>query len=418
MRVVVLGAGVIGTTTAWYLSRAGHEVTVIERQDAAGLETSFANGGQISVSHAEPWANPNVPHKLLKWLGREDAPLLFRLRADWRQWAWGLRFLLECRRSRSRLNTRHLLALGLYSRARLDALRGETGIEYDALTRGILHFYTEPADFEFAAAQAAIMREMGCRREVRTVAECLQIEPALRTVAADIVGATYTAGDESGDAFKFTQALAARAAAAGVRFRYDTRIKRLLTAAGGIASVQVVGANGVDETLTADAYVVCLGSYTPLLLRSLGLALSIYPAKGYSVTLPVADAAAVPTVSVTDEAHKIVFTRLGERLRVAGTAELNGYDTGINTVRCEALVQRCGEVFPGAGPRDAAQYWAGLRPTTPNNLPYIGRTRYPNLYLNSGHGTLGWTLACGSAQSLADIVSGKRPEPAFPFLGV
>ncbi len=417
MRVAVLGAGVVGTTTAWYLSRAGHEVTVIERQGAAGLETSFANGGQISVSHAEPWANPNVPRKLLKWLGREDAPLLFRLRADWRQWEWGLRFLLECRYARTRANTRHLLALGLYSRDRLKALRGETGIHYDELTRGILHFYTNPADFDLAVSQSAFMREMGCGREIKTTAECLTIEPALRHIADTIVGATYTASDESGDAFKFTQALACLAEDAGVRFRYDTLIKRVVTERGRVASVVIAGEDGGDEAVTADAYVVCLGSYTPLLLRPLGLSVPIYPAKGYSITLPIENEAEAPTISLTDEDHKLVFSRLGNRLRVAGTAELNGYNTSINVVRCEALVKRCFELFPQVGQPGAAQYWAGLRPATPNNLPRIGPTRYPNLYLNSGHGTLGWTLACGSGQAIADIVSGRRPEPAFPFLG-
>jgi len=417
MRVAVLGAGVVGTTTAWYLAKAGHEVTVLERHSAAALETSFANGGQISVSHAEPWANPNAPWKILKWLGREDAPLLFRLRADWRQWQWGLRFLLGCRASRTRENTRQLLALGLYSRERLRALRAETGIRYDELTRGILHFYTEQKDFDLAVSQAALMRELGCEREVKTRAECVAIEPALRDAADKIVGGTYTASDESGDAFKFTQALACLAEDGGVRFRYDCLVKRLEVEKGRVASVVVADENGEDESVTADAYVVCLGSYTPLLLRPLGIPVPVYPAKGYSITVPLEPEDEAPTVSLTDEAHKLVFSRLGDRLRVAGTAELNGYNTEIDPLRCEALVKRTFELFPRAGQPARAEYWAGLRPATPSNVPLIGRTRYPNLWLNTGHGTLGWTLACGSAAALADLMSGRRPEPAFRFLG-
>jgi D-amino-acid dehydrogenase len=417
MRVAVLGAGVVGTTSAWYLTRAGHEVTVIERQSAAGLETSFANGGQISVSHAEPWANPHVLKKIIQWIGHEDAPLLFRARADWQQWHWALRFLWECLPARAGRNTRQLLALGLYSRAQLRELRRETGIHYDELTGGILHFYTEQGDFDLAVRHGKLMRELGCERELKTREECLTIEPALRFAADRIVGATYTPTDESGDAFKFTQALAALAAAKGARFRYDCPVKRLQVEGGRVVSVVVSDQNGCDESINADAYVVCLGSYTPLLLRSLGLKLPIYPAKGYSVTLPLQQGDEAPQISLTDEAHKLVFSRLGNRLRVAGTAEINGYNTEINTTRCEAIVRRCFELFPHAGNAEHAQYWTGLRPATPNNLPLIGATRYPNLYLNAGHGPLGWTMSCGSARALADIVSGRHPEPLFRFLG-
>jgi len=310
-----------------------------------------------------------------------------------------------------------LLALGLYSRERLRALRAETGIRYDELTRGILHFYTEQKDFDLAVSQAALMRELGCEREVKTRAECVAIEPALRDAADKIVGGTYTASDESGDAFKFTQALACLAEDGGVRFRYDCLVKRLEVEKGRVASVVVADENGEDESVTADAYVVCLGSYTPLLLRPLGIPVPVYPAKGYSITVPLEPEDEAPTVSLTDEAHKLVFSRLGDRLRVAGTAELNGYNTEIDPLRCEALVKRTFELFPRAGQPARAEYWAGLRPATPSNVPLIGRTRYPNLWLNTGHGTLGWTLACGSAAALADLMSGRRPEPAFRFLG-
>ncbi|HKO88968.1 MAG TPA: D-amino acid dehydrogenase [Burkholderiales bacterium] len=418
MRVAVLGGGVIGTASAWYLSQAGHEVTVYERQGAAGLETSFANGGQISVSHAEPWANPNAPKKILRWLGREDAPLLFRARADAQQWLWGLRFLLECLPVRTIRNTRRLLALALYSRAQLRELRLSTGIQYDELTRGILHFYTEQADFDLACRQAALMREMGVEREIKTPADAVLIEPALRHFADKLVGATFTAGDESGDAMKFTQALACMAEDRGVRFRYDCPIRRLEAEGGRVASVIVSDEAGEEEAVNADAYVVCMGSYSTLLLRPLGLHIPVYPAKGYSITIPLEDDDEAPTVSLTDESHKIVFSRLGQRLRVAGTAELNGYNTDLNVVRCEALVKRTFELFPHAGHGEQAEYWTGLRPSTPSNLPVIGVTRYPNLYINTGHGTLGWTMACGSARAIADMMNGVHPEPDFSFLGI
>jgi D-amino-acid dehydrogenase len=418
MRVIVLGAGVVGTASAWYLARAGHEVTVVERQGAAGLETSFANGGQISVSHAEPWANPGAPAKVIEWLGREDAPLLFRPRWDARQWAWGLRFLVECLPFRTRDNIRQILALALYSRAQLQLLRRDTGIQYDQLTRGILHFYTDEEEFERAVAQAPLMRQYGCERDVKTADECIVIEPALRHAAERIVGGTYTAADESGDARKFTQALAELAAGQGVRFLYGHTIKRLETERRRILSVVLADAEGGDERIAADAYVVALGSYSPLLLRPVGISIPVYPLKGYSITIPLEAGDEAPTVSLTDDSHKLVFSRLGERLRVAGTAELNGYNTDVNDARCQAIVRRTFELFPSAGHPERAEFWTGLRPATPSNVPVVGRTRYANLFLNTGHGTLGWTMACGSGRAIADIVSGRRPEPDFRFAGL
>jgi len=419
MKVVVLGAGVVGTASAWYLARAGHAVTVIDRQGAAGLETSLANGGQVAASHAEPWANPGAPGKLLQWLGREDAPLLFRMRADARQWAWGLRFLLECLPWRTRANARAILSLALYSRAELQRLRGETGIRYEQETRGILHFYTDPAELDRAVRQAEALRAFGCERAVKTPDECVAIEPALAHARARLAGGTYAATDESGDAHKFTQALAALAEGHGVRFRYGCSVERLETEHGRVASLIVHDMHdGAEESVTADAYVVALGSYSPLLLAPIGISIPVYPVKGYSITIPLEAGDEAPRVSLTDEAAKIVFSRLGERLRVAGTAELSGYDTEIRAERCEALLRRTYGLFPRAGRAERADYWTGLRPATPSNIPLIGRTRLPNLYLNTGHGTLGWTLACGSGKALADLVGGKRPEPDFRFLGV
>jgi D-amino-acid dehydrogenase len=419
MKVVVLGAGVVGTASAWYLARAGHGVTVIDRQGAAGLETSLANGGQISASHAEPWANPGVPGKILQWLGREDAPLLFRLSADGRQWAWGLRFLFECLPWRSRANARKILPLALHSRAELQRLRGETGLRYEQETRGILHFYTDPTEFERAVRHADALRAYGCERTIKTPEECVVIEPALAHARTRLVGATYAAADESGDAHKFTQALAALAEGHGVRFRYGCSVQRIETEQGRVASVIVHDMHdGAEESVTADAYVVALGSYSPLLLGPIGVSIPVYPVKGYSITIPLEAGDEAPHVSLTDEAAKIVFSRLGERLRAAGTAELSGYDTEIRAERCEALLRRTFELFPRAGRAERADYWTGLRPATPSNIPLVGRTHLPNLYLNTGHGTLGWTLACGSGKALADLVAGKRPEPDFAFLGL
>lgn len=414
MKVLVLGAGVIGTATAWYAARAGHDVVVVDRREGAGLETSFANGGQISVSHAEPWANPDAPAKILKWLWRDDAPLLFRLKADPAQWTWGVRFLYECLGWRTRANIAQIVKLSVYSREALRELRAETGIEYDHLERGILHYYTDPDEFEGAVEAASIMRRYGLDREPKTVDEAIAIEPALAAARAKIVGATYTASDESGDAYLFTRNLARLAEGRGVSFLYDRPIAGVRIAAARVEGI-VVKSQGAEETLRADAYVVALGSYSPLVTRPIGIDLAIYPAKGYSASIDVADPARAPTVSLTDDEAKLVFSRLGNRLRVAGTAELSGYSTELNAVRCAAIVRRAAEFFPGAGHYDRAVFWAGLRPSTPSNVPLIGRTRYPNLYLNTGHGTLGWTQACGSGRALADILSGRQPEVDFPF---
>ena len=416
MKVLVLGAGVVGTTSAWYLARAGHQVTVVDRQPIAGNETSFANGGQISVSHAEPWANPHVLPRVLKWLGRENAPLLWRWRADPAQLSWGLRFLAECLPGRTRHNIAATVALALYSRQRLQALRQELHLQYDHLERGILHIYTDRDDFAQAIAAAKVMREFGLDRTTVNVEKCLEIEPALSAAKRLLIGGDYTRSDESGDAHKFTQALAAHASVAGVNFRLNLTVDRIIPGAQQIAGVEVHGIDG-PERLTADAYVVACGSYSPLLLKPLGISLPVYPAKGYSATLTLAEQSNAPSVSLTDDGRKIVFSRLGNRLRIAGTAEFNGYNTEINPVRCQALMQRTRELFPDLQTTGEPQFWAGLRPATPSNLPCIGRTRYANLWLNSGHGTLGWTMSCGSGAALADLISGQRPEPDFPFSG-
>lgn len=410
MKVVVLGAGVVGTTSAWYLRKAGHEVTVLDRQPGPARETSFANGCQISVSHAQPWANPAGLLNILRSLPRDDAPLLFRLRADPLQWQWCLQFLRECRPARVSANLRQILAIAEYGRRSLQALRAETGIDYDSLARGILHFYTDQGEFDKACAVAAQMRALGCARRTVDVDELIRIEPALAGMRKHLVGGDFTASDESGDVYKFTSALAARGEAAGIRFRYNTSITRLLPDAGKVDGVELIDGEGRHRTMRADAFVVALGSFSAPLLAPLGIKLLIYPGKGYSATYPIINAEAAPTVSLTDDGCKLVLSRLGSRLRVAGTCELNGYARGLNTVRCEAITRRVRALFPEACDYERPHYWTGLRPLTPSNVPYIGRTRYPNLYLNTGHGTLGWTMSCGSARLLADIVAGRDPE--------
>ena len=413
MKIAVLGAGVIGVTSAWYLAADGHEVTVVERREAAGMETSFANGGQISAGHAEPWAKPSVLPSILRWLGREDAPLLFRPRLDPAQWAWGLRFLVECLPGRFERSCRILAGLATYSRLSLRELRAREGLHYDELARGILHFCTEQRDFEVLARHAEAMRTLGIRREVKSAAECLGLEPALAHSGVPVAGGVFTPDDESGDAHKFTAELGRRCAAKGVRFRFGAAI-RGIDARGGRAAAARLSDGGSVE---ADAFVVCLGSYSPRLLAPLGIHVPVYPLKGYSVTLELGSARDVaPSVSLNDEAKKIVISRLGDRLRAAGTAELGGYDVSLNAVRCEAIARRLRQVFPGLAGCAVVDRWAGLRPATPSNVPLIGRTGLANLYLNTGHGTLGWTLACGSARALAALVSGRPPDVDFRFL--
>jgi D-amino-acid dehydrogenase len=416
VKVLVLGAGVIGTTAAWFLRAAGHEVTVVERQDAAAQETSFANGGQISVSHVEPWANPAAPLKILRWLGQPDAPLLFRPQLDWHQWRWGMQFLIECLPWRTRRNMLQILAISKYSGAALRELRAATGLSYDDLQRGILQVYTDREGFDDAARAAELVRQYGIAREVKTPEESVALEPALTARRDWIVGGTYTATDETGDAHKFTQALAVLGAERGVAFRYGVTVESIAIAGGAVCGVRMVNEEDRKEVLASDAYVVCLSSHTPQLLDPIGVRTLVYPAKGYSATLPIVDPARAPTISITDDAKKIVFTRLGDRLRVAGTAELAGYNRDLNSVRCEALTRRAVEWFGDAVAPARAEYWTGLRPATPSNVPLIGRTRYPNLYVNAGHGTLGWTMAAGSGKALAEIVSGRRPDIDFAFL--
>ena len=415
VKVLVLGAGVVGVTSAWYLAEAGHEVTVVDRQPIAGFETSFANGGQISVSHAEPWANPGAPLKILRWLGREDAPLLFRPRLSMRQWGWGLRFLYECLPGRTRRNTLEILKLAWFSRNELQALRDRTGIRYEHSELGILHLHTDVRELDAAGARIALMRSHGFEMQLKTPQQCVEIEPALKDSRVFLAGGTYSPHDESGDAHLFSRRLEELCRRVDVVFLFQTTVQRLLQEGGRVTGVRVRHVEGSEQVLRADAYLVCLGSYTPFLVKPLGVRVPVYPVKGYSVTIPIRNFEAAPHVCLTDDGAKLAISRLGDRLRAAGTAELNAYDTSINSVRCNAILRRAEQLFPDAADYWRAQPWAGLRPATPSNVPVVGRTRVSNLFLNTGHGTLGWTMACGSGNAIASIISGKQPPVDFAF---
>jgi len=423
MKVIVLGAGIIGISTAWYLLEQGHEVTVVDRQPDAALETSFANGAQISVCFCEPWANAGAPFKVAKWLLRDDSPLLFRPRLEPAQWIWGLAFLTQCTTAAFERNVEQLVQLGRYSHESLKGLVAQTGIEYDRLERGILHFFSSQEDFDNGVAAAEIMRSHGVDRRVLNRNEVLKIEPALANFGGQIFGGTYTPSDESGDARVFTQKLARLCAERGATFLYDHDILALSRSGQGVDSVHIASREtGQKSVLKADAFVAAMGSYTPALVKQVGEFLNIYPAKGYSATLKLKRPEAASTVSLLDDTRKIAISRLGDSIRIAGTAELSGFDLSLDTptakVRCEALVKRYEELFPGVADLSERNYWTGLRPSTPNNIPYIGRSKKANnLWINAGHGTLGWTHGAGSGKALAELMAGRRPRMEFGFYG-
>lgn len=418
MKVVVLGSGVVGVCSAWWLRQDGHEVVVIDRETGPAQETSFANGCQISVSYAEPWANPQAPLKLLKWLGKDDAPLLFRPQFDWRQWVWGLAFLRECMPSRLAPNIRAMVRLAQYSQETLAQMRDDLGLQYNQLQRGILNFYRDQEEFDGSQKAADVMRDYGLDRRVVTADEVIAIEPALAPHRASIVGGDYTESDESGDIHAFSVQVAEQAKKAGVTFEFSTRITRVICEQGRAAAVEVIRSDGSYDRIDGDAFVVALGSFTPQLMRPLGIHCLIYPTKGYSASYPIIKPEAAPVVSLTDSRNKVVFSRLGDTLRMAGTAELSGYSRTLSPVRCEAMTTLARELFDGILDFDRVQYWSGLRPSTPSNVPLIGRSRIPNLYLNTGHGTLGWTMGPGSGRAIADVIGQRTPQPEFPFMGI
>ncbi len=423
MKIVVLGAGIIGVSTAWYLLEQGHEVTVVDRQEDAALETSFANGAQISVSFCEPWANAGAPFKVAKWLLKDDSPLLFRPRLDPAQWRWGLSFLTQCTTAAFERNVEQLVQLGRYSHESLKGLVAQTGIEYERLERGILHFFSSQADFEAGAVGAEIMRSHGVDRRVLNRDEVLKVEPALAAFGPNIHGGTFTPSDESGDARVFTQKLARLCAERGATFLWGHDVLALEHAGGQITGAQIASREtGRKVSLKADAYVAAMASYTPALLKPLGEYLNIYPAKGYSATLRLKKPEQASVVSLLDDGRKIAISRLGDHIRIAGTAELAGFDLSLDNptsrARCASLVRRYEELFPGVADTSEPNYWTGLRPSTPTNIPYIGRSKKAgNLWLNAGHGTLGWTHGAGSGKAMAELIAGRQPEMAFGFYG-
>jgi D-amino-acid dehydrogenase len=405
MRVVVLGSGVVGVTSAWYLSRAGHQVTVIDRQPAAGMETSFANAGQVSPGYSAPWAGPGIPVKALKWLMMRHRPLVFWPQAKGGLYPWLARMLANCTEDAYATNKARMVRLAEYSRDCLRDLRDETGIAYDQRTQGTLQLFRTQKQLDAVEGDTAVLDAFRVPYEVLDPKGCVGAEPALGLVEGKFVGGLRLPGDETGDAHVFTQRLAAMAAAAGVEFRQGVTIQAIEREGDRITGV------ATDQgRVTADAYVVALGSYSTALLRPLGVALPVYPVKGYSLTLPVTEAAAAPVSTVMDETYKVAITRLGDRIRVGGTAELAGFNLKLRGPRRETLAHSVGDLFPRGGDIAQAQFWTGLRPMTPDGTPVVGPTRYRNLHLNTGHGTLGWTMACGSGRLLADLVTGRRPE--------
>ena len=442
MKVIVLGAGIIGINTAWHLLELGHEVTVVERQPDAALETSFANAAQISVSYCEPWANKDAPLKALKWMFSKEAPLLFRPQlptfgptakfgGGWLQWRWGLQFLGQCNDAAFERNVQQIVALGAYSHAALKDVVAATGITYNRLECGIAHYFTDQHALDSAGEAAELMQKYGVKRQILSRDALLKIEPALSSFASQIVGGTYTASDESGDARVFTQELARRCFARGAQFKFGYTVVKLNKEKNTIKSIAIEAINTPakvlndalkKQTLMADAYVVACGSYSAPLLRTVGVDVSIYPGKGYSATFKILDPKRAPTVSMIDDQVKCAISRLGDQLRVAGTIEVGGYDTSLNTdlskARCKILARRVEQVLPGACDTRSEEeggsphFWTGLRPATPTNIPYIGKTSVTNLWINAGHGTLGWTHGAGSGKALAELMSGKTPEIA------
>ena len=405
MKVIVLGSGVIGVASAYQLALAGHEVTVVDRQPAAALETSYGNAGEVSPGYSAPWAGPGVPIKAVKWLLMHHRPLVIRPTVDLALIRWGLAMLRNCTSARYEINKGRMVRLAEYSRDCLKALRAQTGIRYDERMQGTLQLFRTQAQLDGTAADIAILKRYGVGFELLDREGCIRHEPALANVRDKFVGGLRLPGDETGDCFKFTQNLAALAVRQGVQFRYGTRIQRLQ-----LAGQQIAGVVTDAGTLKADAYLVALGSYSPLLLKGVGIRIPVYPVKGYSITVPITDASGAPESTVMDETHKVAVTRLGDRIRVGGTAELAGYTLKLHEARRDTLQHVVTDLFPRGGDVSRAEFWCGLRPMTPDGTPVVGATRLPNLYLATGHGTLGWTMAAGTARVMADVISGRAPE--------
>jgi D-amino-acid dehydrogenase len=404
MRVVVLGSGVVGVTSAWYLAQAGHEVVVIERQSGAALETSFANAGEISPGYASPWAAPGIPIKALRWLSMKHAPLILRPRVDLSMLRWLVAMLGNCNARDYAVNKSRMVRLAEFSRDCLMALRAETGIAYDERSLGTLQLFREEKQLVGISKDVAVLAAGGVPFEVLDRQGCIAAEPGLAASRAAIAGGLRLPNDETGDCFKFTNALAARAAAQGVEFRYDTKVTRVFEEGG-----KIVGVETDKGPVAADAYLVAMGSFSPQILAPLGVRLPVYPVKGYSLTVPIVQPRLAPVSTLLDESYKVAITRLGERIRIGGMAEISGFSRDLPPARRATLEHSARSLFPGSGDFSAAHFWCGLRPMTPDSTPVIGPTRIGNLFLNTGHGTLGWTMACGSAHVIADIIGNRRP---------
>ncbi len=408
MKIAVLGSGVIGVTSAWYLAQAGHEVVVVDRQSGVALETSFANAGEISPGYASPWAAPGLMMKAASWLLMEHTPLILRPRLDAAMLRWMVAMLANCNARDYAVNKARMVRLATFSREKLIELRRDTGIAYDERTLGTLQLFREQKQMDGIGKDVAVLQADGVPFEVLDRAGCIAAEPGLAASSQTIVGGLRLPNDETGDCFKFTNALARMAAGKGVTFLTNTAIKRLVTQSGRIAHVEIE-ADGRPDRLTADAYIVAMGSYSPQLVAPLGIRVPVYPVKGYSITVPIVDEAKAPVSTLLDESYKVAITRLGDRIRVGGMAEISGFTKDLPLRRRATLEHSAGSLFPGAGDMAAASFWCGLRPMTPDSTPVIGSTKVPNLFLNTGHGTLGWTMACGSADVITDIVSGRKP---------
>ena len=405
MKVLVLGSGVIGVTSAYYLARAGHEVTVIDRQPKPALETSFANAGEVSPGYSSPWAGPGVPVKAVKWLLMKHGPLVIRPKLDPVMWLWLLKMLRNCTTSRYAVNKSRMIPIAEYSRDCLQALRNDIGIRYDERAQGTLQLFREQAQLDHTGDDIAVLKQYGVPFEVLDRDGCIKAEPALAGVKQKFAGGLRLPHDETGDCHMFTQALALEAEKIGVRFNFNVGIDGL-----NADATRITGVATSAGMMTADAYVLALGSYSPHLVRPLGISLPVYPVKGYSITVPIKDASGAPESTVMDESYKVAITRLGDRIRVGGTAEISGYSTKLYDARRATLDHSLTDLFPRGGDLPKATFWCGLRPMTPDGPPVIGATRFANLHLNTGHGTLGWTMACGSGRVLADMLSGKKPE--------
>ena len=405
MKVLILGSGVIGTSTAYYLAKAGHEVTVIDRQPGPALETSFGNAGEVSPGYSSPWAGPGVPMKAIQWMMMHHSPLVIRPLLDPTMWRWGMAMLRNCTEARYQINKARMVRLAEYSRDCLKQLRADTGITYDNRAQGTLQLFRTQKQLDGTAADVAILKQYGVPFQLLDREEYLQYEPALAQVKEKFVGALRLPGDETGDCFKFTNNLAAMAEALGVKFRYGVQIERI--AADGS---KITGVHTSAGLLQADSYLVALGSYSPILLKPLGFNLPVYPVKGYSITVPITDAASAPESTVMDETHKVAVTRLGDRIRVGGTAELAGYSLQLHEERRNTLNHVVTDLFPNGGDTSKATFWTGLRPMTPDGTPVLGGTPYPNLHLSTGHGTLGWTMAAGTGRVMADLLSNRPTE--------